>query len=99
MKIEFLETNVSVTPEIENTLKSSITIQNLTLDMNLAMLEANIVKEPMKCKRSRAKLGKSSQHSLIENDANEFQNLCAQIVTLFMSVGDQIHYSIDGLKP
>ena len=43
--------------------------------MTLTILEANIVKEPMKCKPTRAKLGKLSQHSLIENNANEFLEL------------------------
>ena len=46
-------------------------------EVKLAILKANIVKEPMKCKRARAKLGKLSQHSSIESYANEFQNSCA----------------------
>ena len=104
-----LETNVSVTPEMENTLENSITIQTLILEMKelkrakertevkLAMLEANIMKEPMKCKRACAKLGKLSQHSLIESYAKEFQNSCAKVVTSRMSVGDKIHCFIDGL--
>jgi hypothetical protein len=45
--------------------------------MKLVILEANIVKEPMKCEDARAELGKLSQHSSIESYANEFQNLCA----------------------
>ena len=74
-----LERNVSVTAEMENTLENSINIQNLILDMEelkrakertkvkLAISEANIVKEPMKCKRARAKLGELSQHSSVES--------------------------------
>ena len=46
-------------------------------EMKLEMLEAKIVKEPMKCKRARVKLGKLSQHSLIKSYTNGFQNLCA----------------------
>lgn len=197
-KMASRETNDSVTPEMENTLENSITIQNLVLeieelkrakersDVKLAMLETNMVKEPMKCKPAdpekfkeggrvriqawlgvmenylhagntspdfwvdiaqtylevrvaqnwqnamrileregknpkewlhfkealtkaygnvnpeqvaRSKLGKLSQHSSVESYANEFQNLCAEIVTLPMSVGDKIHRFIDGLKP
>ncbi len=61
-KMASRETNDSVTPEMENTLENSITIQNLVLeieelkrakersDVKLAMLETNMVKEPMKCK-------------------------------------------------
>ena len=61
-KMASLETNVSVSPEMENTLENSITIQNLMLEIEelkwakersevkLAMLETNMVKEPMKCK-------------------------------------------------
>ena len=57
-----LETNVSIFPETKNALENSITIQNLMLKMEelkrakectevkLAMLETNMVKEPMKCK-------------------------------------------------
>ena len=42
-----------------------------------------------------AKLGKFFQHSLVENYANEFQNLCVETITLFMSVGDKIcHFNI-----
>ena len=86
-KMASLETYVSVSPEMENTLENSITIQNLMLEVEelkrakertkvkLAMLEANIVKEPMKCERARAKLSKSSQHTSVESYANEFQNL------------------------
>ena len=61
-KMASLETNVSVASKIESTLENNITIQNLVLEMEelkrakertevtLAMLEANIIKEPMKCK-------------------------------------------------
>ena len=66
--------------------------------MKLAILEANIVNEQMKCRHVSAKLGKLSQHLSIESYANEFQNLCARIVTLPMSVGDKIQQFIDGLK-
>ena len=57
-----LETNVSVTPYMENTLENSITIENLMLEMEelkrakghtevkLVMSETNMVKEPIKCK-------------------------------------------------
>lgn len=57
-----LETNVSITKEMKNMLENSITIQNLILEMEelkkakkrnkvkLAILEANIMKGPMKCK-------------------------------------------------
>jgi hypothetical protein len=61
-----LETNVLVSSkmEMENTLEHSITIKNIMLKMEelkrakertevkLAMLETNMVKEPMKCKPS-----------------------------------------------
>ena len=66
-------------------------------EVKLAILETNIMKKPMKCKRAHAKLGKLSQHSSIESYANEFQNLCAKVVTSPMSVGDKIHHFIDGL--
>jgi hypothetical protein len=61
-KMASFETNVSVSPEMENTLENSITIQNLMpeieelkrakerSEVKLAMLETNMVKEPMKCK-------------------------------------------------
>jgi hypothetical protein len=57
-----LETNVSVSLEMENTLENSITIQNLMLEVEelkrakertevkLAMLKTNMVKEPIICK-------------------------------------------------
>ena len=48
---------------------------------------------------ARTKLSKLSQHSSVESYANEFQNLCVEIVTLSMSVGDKIHRFIDGLQP
>jgi hypothetical protein len=48
---------------------------------------------------ARTKLSKLSQHSSVESYANKFQNLCAEIVTLPMSVGDKIHRFIDELKP
>ena len=47
------------------------------VEVKLAILEANIVKEPMKCKHAHSKLGKLSQHLSIESYANKFQNLCA----------------------
>jgi hypothetical protein len=59
-----LETNVLVSPEMESTFENSIIVQNLMLEMEelkrakermevkLAMLETNMVKEPMKCKPS-----------------------------------------------
>jgi hypothetical protein len=57
-----LETNASVSPEMENTLENNITIQNIMLqieelkrtkvrsEVKLAMLKTHIVKELMKCK-------------------------------------------------
>ena len=66
--------------------------------MKLAISEASIVKEPMKCKHVHVKFDKLSQHSSIESYANEFRNLCAEVVTLPMSVGNKIHHFIDGLK-
>ena len=48
---------------------------------------------------ARTTLNKLSQHASVESYANEFQNLCAEIVTLPMSVGDKIHRFIGGLKP
>jgi hypothetical protein len=62
-----LEMNVSVIKEMEE-------LDQKRNEATLAILEANVVKEPMKCKHTRGKL---SQHSLIEIYANEFQNLCA----------------------
>ena len=56
-----LKTIASVTPKMENALENSITIQNLTLEIEelkkakernevkLVIMEANIMKEPMKC--------------------------------------------------
>ena len=76
-----LERNVSVTPKTKIALENSVTIQNLIMEMEelkkakernemkLALVEANIAKEPMDCKRVCAKLGKLSQHSSIENYA------------------------------
>ena len=55
----------------------------------------NVISEQV----AHTKLNKFSQHSSIESYPNEFQNLCAEIVTLPMSVGDKIHYIINGLKP
>ena len=49
--------------------------------MKLAILEANIVKEPMKCKHARAKFDKLSQHLSIESYANEFQSTSVEIDT------------------
>ena len=83
-KMASLKMNVSVTPKMKNTLENSITIQNRILEMEelkkakehnevkLAILEANIVKEPMKCKHVCAKLRKLSQQSSIDSYANEF---------------------------
>jgi hypothetical protein len=48
---------------------------------------------------ARAKLAKLTQTSSVESYANKFQNLCAEIITLPMSVGDKIHRFIAGLKP
>ena len=47
---------------------------------------------------AHTKLTKLSQHSSVESYANEFQNLCAEVVTLPMSIGDKIHHFIVGLK-
>ena len=56
------ETNVSVSPEMENTLENNRTFQNLMLkveelkrakertEVKLVILETNMVKDPMKCK-------------------------------------------------
>ena len=57
-----IEMNVLVTLKMEDMLENSVAIQNLTLEMNelkkanerntakVAILEANMMKEPMKCK-------------------------------------------------
>ena len=49
--------------------------------------------------KNYAKFGKLSPHSSCESYANEFQNLCVEIVTLHMSVGDKIYHFIDKLMP
>ena len=47
---------------------------------------------------ARIKLGRLIQISLVETFANKFQNLCAEITTLPMSIGDKIHCFIIGLN-
>ena len=47
----------------------------------------------------RTKLGSLIQTSSMENYANKFYNLCAEITTLSISIGDKIHHFIIGLKP
>jgi hypothetical protein len=48
---------------------------------------------------ARTKLGKLSQTSSVVSYANKFQNLCAKIIILPMSVGEKIHCFIARLKP
>ena len=50
-------------------------------------------------KIARSKLRGLSQTGTIEDYANDFQNLCAQIVSMHVSEGDKIDRFTAGLKP
>jgi len=86
IKMASLETNVSITSKMENVLEHSITLQNLILEsenfkkvkerneVRSAILEANIMKKPMKCKPIDLNTFKEGGHVRIEVGLSVMEN-------------------------